>query len=578
MLGSEKSRKLPGAGATRYKDPVHSHVLFVPTRRPSGWVTETDPQYARAWLESLPLADSAETGREIYHAVYTLNRLEADVSARFELMELYGPVVASVCAGLQSYLAHQVPPLGPKKRQLAEFLRRLHVEMAYGYKLCLHNLGKARFRVGRRARLVRSAERALFHLGEVLLRSYVVYMPYPGGTWREIHELYRLAEAAGFSEERVPEASADATEASSSATIRSQYLRVLLLGVANPYQLSLGMAQQVQAFLARWGDTAVLSTELSVPNPAAHFLVELDADGPPQPFPRRIEPGRDPASLRTLNVFTLVRTLRGFVDRIEKGGAIDRNDLGVDWLETSCLDFLRRLVRLWGLSARRRHARRQQRHSVLVCSGIDALHFFVNGQQPFDLSVVERMASADADFIELDQLRDRSNGVEEDEPGPGRSEHHRVDRWQVRDVGPHGMALARYGDAQIGVRVGDLLGFQEPNDLGRWRAAVVRWMKSPESGSIELGVEFLCLSATPVAVRRLHTDGRGDTPYRAGLRLEADPRLRRPATLLVARGLLAERRDLELVDSDGAVRRVRPMRLLERTGAFEQFVYADVAR
>lgn len=556
---------------------MHSPVLSLPARRASGWLTETDPKYARAWLESLPLADSAETGRELYQAVYTLNRLEVNPATRFELLELYGPPVSSVCVGLQSYLAHQVPPLGPKKRQLAEFLRRLHVEMAYGYKLCLHGFDKARFRVGRRPRLLRATERALFHLGEVLLRSYVVYIPYPGGVWREIHELYRLAETGRYSDEPLPEIAKRSDRVSESPTIRSRYVRVLLLGLANPYQLPQGVAHQVQAFLARWGDTAVLSSEISIANPAAHFLVDLDADGPPQPFPRQMAEGRDRASLRTINVLALVRTLRSFVDRLEKGGTIDKNELGVDCLETSCLDFLRRLVRLWGLSARRRHVRHEQRRSVLVCSGIEALHYFVNGQQPFDASAVERMTLADAEFIELDRLDDRSEDAGGERSVPGQGAHHRVDRWQVRDVGPHGMALARYGDAQIGVRVGDLLGLQETNDLGRWQVAVVRWMKSPETGSVELGVEFLSAAGAPVAVRRLGTDGRVETPFCVALQLPADQALRRPATLLVARGLFMEQRDLLLVEPDRAVRRVRPMRLVERTGAFELFVYGDVA-
>lgn len=550
-------------------------VLSIPARRASGWLTETDPKYARAWLESLPLADSAETGREIYQAVYTLNRVELNASVRFELMELYGPAVASVCAGLRSYLAHEVPPLGPKKRQLAEFLRRLHVEMAYGYKLCLHGMQKARFRMGRRARLLRSTERALHHLGEVLLRSYAVYIPYPGGTWREIHELYRLAEAAGLSEEQIPESDENAAEPSVPVSIRSRYVRVLLLGAANPYQLPQGVAQQLQSFLARWADTAVLSASVSVSNPAAHFLVELDADSPPQPFPKRVEENRDTASLRALNTLALVRTLREFADRLERGGAVDRRELGVDCLEASCLDFIRRLARLWGLSARRRHARRRQRRPVLVCSGIEALHFFVNGQQPFDASTVE--SSSDAEFIELDRLSGRSEETET-EQAAGNGEHHRIDRWQVRDVGPHGMALARYGDARIGVKVGDLLGLQETDDPGRWQVVVVRWMKSPETGSLELGVEILSASAIPVAVRRLFADGSVETPYRVGLQLPAEPRLRRPQTLLVTRGLFLEKRDLQVAEPDGAVRRIRPLRLLERTGAFEQFVYADVAR
>jgi len=86
-------------------------------------MAETDPKYARAWLASLPLADSAETAREIYQSLYTLNRQELDVGQRFELMELYNAPVASVTAVLESYFTRAALPLTPKKRQLAEFIR-----------------------------------------------------------------------------------------------------------------------------------------------------------------------------------------------------------------------------------------------------------------------------------------------------------------------------------------------------------------------------------------------------------------------------------------------------------------------
>jgi hypothetical protein len=118
----------------------------MPTKRVSAWMTETDPKYAQAWLASLPLADSAETAREIYQALYTLNRQELDAARRFELMELYSSPVASVTAALESYFTRAALPLTPKKRQLAEFIRQLHMEMAYGYKGCLQDLETQRLR------------------------------------------------------------------------------------------------------------------------------------------------------------------------------------------------------------------------------------------------------------------------------------------------------------------------------------------------------------------------------------------------------------------------------------------------
>ena len=63
-------------------------ALLIPEKEVSAWAAETNPKEARAWLESLPLADSGEAARDIYQALYTLNRLELTMQSRLELMEL----------------------------------------------------------------------------------------------------------------------------------------------------------------------------------------------------------------------------------------------------------------------------------------------------------------------------------------------------------------------------------------------------------------------------------------------------------------------------------------------------------
>lgn len=558
---------------------MYSPVLSVPACRVSGWVAETDPQYARPWLESLPLADSAEAAREIYQALYTVNRAELKVQARLELMSLYDPVVATVCKGLQSHLVHAVPPLGPKKRQLAEFIRRLHIEMAYGYKCCLRDLTRARVLLRRKSRLLNCIERALHHMSEVLLRSYLVYLPYPALTWRETHELYRLAESLNAVDDPVD----SAERGTEPVTIGERYVQTLLLGLANPYQLPHSAAQQLHNFLARWAKQARVTTTLDLIDPAGLFLVDLGADAPPVPLTKkRHELG---ASGRILDTRLLVRTLQQFVARLEAGELLERLGLGVDCLDSACIDLLHRMSRALGESARRRFTRRQRSANVFVCIGLNAIHFFVNGQRPFTtyLSVFPWLDKPDrardgddVAFVELEETGAKPGGsvvTLGDALTALPAERFRVDRWQLRDVGPQGMALARYSDAVTPTRVGELIGVQQPSDLGHWRAAVIRWVKSPETNSVEVGVEVLAAAVTPVAVRSISA-----SKACPGLLLPAAEITQRPATLIIPRGVCHVGEELELIEEGMETRRVRILRLVERTGAFEQVVYADVMR
>lgn len=565
------------------------YLLTVPEKRVSAWLAETDPRYARAWLDSLPLADPNEAAREIYQSLYTLNRQELDPQPRFDLMELHASAVNTVSASLQNHFLHLPFPLPARKRQLAEFVRQIHMEMAYGYKCCLNNLSRIRLPWNRRHIAPVASERAMRYLGEVLASSYQAYMPYPPGVWREIHTLYRYAEATGFDSEPVD-----------GVTIRQRYLQILLLGLTGPYRLGQGESAQVIRFLALWAEKAVLQSDLNVTNPVGCFLIDLGADSPPAPYPREIRPAANDG-LRVLNTIELVRQVHHFVVRMQKGEPARNLGLGLDCLDAACLDLLRRLVRAWALVPRRQHARLKRRGSVFLCAGLGAVHFFANGQKPFELPAgIAAGSSSDAprhvlpdagaaaadDDEEADQVY-----IALDEPGAAvdfsskslppiqtiaaPTESWRVDRWRVRDLSPNGLLLARSGEPVTHVRVGDPLGIQRMSDVGHWSVGVVRWMRSADAGTHEMGVELLAPRGKPVAVWPAHAQDVRVSQTLA-LLLPAVESVHRPTTLLVARGLYQAEHVFCLYDGEGPPQRVRLLKQLERTGAYEQVLFAPV--
>lgn len=566
--------------------------LSMPAKRVSAWMAETDPKYARAWLAALPLADSAESAREIYQALYTLNRQELDVARRFELMEMYSGPVATVTAALEPFFARAALPLTPKKRQLAEFIRQLHMEMAYGYKGCLQDLERQR-RWGKKPLWAHSLARAMHYLGEVLLHSYQVYMPYPSEVWREIHAIYRYAAEHKLATEVVE----GLTGAAAKTTLAHDYIRILLLGLSNPYQLPQNECRHVQRFLHHWGAKAALRNNLEVPHPAGHFLVDLTTDSPPVPFPRDVQfqPGQN---LCLLDAVELLRTIQFFIQRLQQGDSARTLSLGVDCLDAVCLEMLQRMMRSWGLLPRRQYSRIQRSGPAFVCAGIPALHFFASGQKPFSPPVmdsrrdmsddrfilsahieqdIERESRQDEDFIALDEPVPKSESAapaDSAEPAVTSGEAFRVDRWQIKDAAPKGLQLVRYGSASTYVRVGDVVGVQQMDEMGRWSAGVVRWMKSPEANSLEMGIELLASGAKPVAVAPVRAASARD--YQPALLLPAMETLHRPATLLLPRGIFSTGSNLSLAEEAGSVRTVRLLQRLEYSNVFELIVFADV--
>ncbi len=530
-----------------------------------------DPKYLRNWFGKLPVTNSVATAQEVYRVLCGLNRIPMDTRDRLELLELSASPVASVSAGLLPHLGPMVLPLSPKKRQLADFLRQLQTEMAYGYKTLIRDLhaGPAAW-VKQPEAMTIGIERAIRHLGLSLLRSYQVYMPYPAGVWREIHGLYRYAEENHGQNSLVAGAADDRAE---KTTVTKSYLQTVLLGVCSPYQLPPNECAQVHAFLANWADKAHVTQSLDVTDTAGHFLIDLSADLPPIVFPRDIRPKAAP-HLRHLVSLELARTAHAFIGRLQKGEAPRSLNIGSDCIDTACIDMLQRLLRFWGVSAGRQFSRRPKKDVQLsMCAGLKAVHFFSDGQRPFT-SPEPADAPAEADR-EIDLQGSARQTLDTDHAVRAvPEENFRIDRWRIRDESAAGLSLLHLGEEDIAVRVGDLLGILN-EDTGIWRVGIARWLKNPEMATLEMGVEMLAPTAHPAAVKPAAGETRGALAYSPALLLPAVEALRQPPSLIIARGVHQPGQELWLADGQGRPRRVRPLHVIERSAAFEQIAFAE---
>lgn len=579
---------------------MHDLILSLPPKKAVEWSTEVRPKQAQAWLAGLPLANSTETARLLYRAVYALNRAELGAQTRFELMELYSASVLAVTTALQAHLSKLDFPLSQKKRQLADFLCQAHMEMAYGYKLIVHDFVYRRYRP--RPELVSAViGRAIYYLGQVLLRTYQIYMPSPSGVWREIHALYRYAEGENFLAEPVSFFDPNRNK----TTITKTYQQVLLLGLCGPYQLAQNECHKVYTFLDLWAQKAVITAKFDVINPVGHFLIDLAADSPPASFPRDVKLESND-QLRVLNAIGLASTVHAFMNRLHKGESLRALELGRDCVGSVCLDMLRHMVRFWGLSAKRQFSRVKKDGDLPICVGINAVHFFSSGQRSFvapgeeeeaggalpeiapiesDVTPEQSNDESAQDFIDLDE-------VQAEMPMPLRTgesllrarEMFRVDPWQIRDESAGGLSLARTGEARSFVHVGDLLGIEDELS-GRWRIGVARWLKTPEARALEMGVEMLAPNADPVTVKPAAAIPPASASHKPdsvrssqALLLPAIIGLRRPDSLLVARGVYQPGHNLWLTKEGAAAQLISPIKLLERTGAFEHILFTVVTK
>ena len=515
---------------------------------------------AEAWLAQLPVTNPAEAAKRLYQSLRALNRAHVEPASRLEVMELYAPVALSLDEALQVHLQRVALPLNFRQKQLADFLRQFANEMAYGYKAVLHDVLAERGQL-KKEWLPRVVERSLRYLAQVVLRSYAVYMPVPAGIWREAHTLYEYAEGLG----REREAVSPLIAAEGATSVARRYQAMLLLGLSGPYQQPTGEIRNVNRFLDVWADKAQLTPVLASADSVGHFVVDLYSDTPPVAYTG--EPLAANTALRMLNAAPVASAAHALLTRAQKGESV-RVAPGIECVGDACTGMLRRMVKFWGLSAKRQFSRFKKTAPLQICFGINALHFFANGERPF--SPPDNPTDIDQAYIDLD-VAPVDAPPQLAAPILRAPETFRVQTWTVRDESASGFSIHHEGELEAHVHVGEAIGVRD--EEGIWRVGIVRWAKSAESTSVEMGVEMLAPLVQPVAVKTADKDAR----YSQALLLPAVAALRKPATLLLPPRMFRANAPLYLVEDEN-FRELRLITLVERTGAFDQVAFADLRR
>ncbi|HKQ30181.1 MAG TPA: hypothetical protein VJS66_02750 [Burkholderiales bacterium] len=539
------------------------------SNRGSTWNVETNPKYARAWIESLSPLSNLESAGELHQGLRALNRVDLEPGKRLELMQLYEVPVREACESLQSAFHRVSFPMPSKLRRLAGFVCQLHTEMARGYMMCLLGLAKTWLMPWRRRQTIASpAERALYHYSEVLLRSYQLYLPYPVEAWRNAHAAYGLVEMQGAQDDKV---NAEEGQETLSLSVSQRYRRLLLLGVANPYQMPFNECTIAYRFLGRWIDQVSISGDAPLRDGSTTFVIDLAADAPPAGF------GRAPitasnSNIRWLDLGELTRTLHVMLRRLEKGETVNTLQLGIDCLDSACHDMLQRLHRAFAQTVSRRHSRIKRHETIMICAGIGALHFFAGGQKPFSGPTAEASFAADAKddeaYVPLDEPADSMSALRVT-PAP---ETFRIDRWRVQDVCPQGLMISQDSEGSVRFRVGDVVGIQRISSPGHWSVGLVRWCKAQTDGGIEVGIELIAPDVTPASMTPV-ADGEAARP---ALMLPAVEATGARASVIVSSGMIQVGSDCFLADANQPTRRVRILDVLERTSSIEQVMVGNV--
>lgn len=517
--------------------------LSVPTERSAPpRDLEVRPKQAKAWIESLPLSQSAVAARTIAEHLAAFNRSKLDFDDRHQLVEIYRPIAHVLLDELDAVYGRSLLPLPPKAREALALARAIASELANAYKILLIEKSGKLLAFGAKKQLPAFAFGAMEHLVALMRTSYRSYTPIPERTWREINQLYLHAEREGFL--------AEPADAEKKLSIFDLYTETLLIALTDPYRLLPGEVDKVSQTIRNYPRLVSLGQTRPATSPSGHFLVPCDTDKPPKPL---LSANDDPGgpNWRLFDTNPIVDRIRQLRQAVAAGNvsAATSKAMGPEMIA-----LFGKLVALWGDPPKRTSRRDPMDTSVAICAGLKAITHFLS----VDVYSEERKeAEKIAKGITIPLI-----SVPDDEVSRGMN----VNEWEVVNQSAGGLKVRRNGTSAQGITVGEVIGIRSMGKAA-WTIGVVRWLTMLEEGAMEFGIQFLAPAAHLVALQpTIASIG----AVRTALLLSEDEDFASADTVLAPPATYSDLREYELEDN-GLVSTVRATSLIEKTGRFELF-------
>lgn len=514
------------------------------------------PQAVERWLRELPRGSVGQTGQLVFNALQDIQRQDIKANDRFRVLEALRDSVHYATSNLNKHVYGVAYPLPEKVMRIASACQSIHDSMAQSYLSVFHDLQKQNSLFVDKRMLTTAIHRAIVYIEHSLLLTYEVYSAFQHDHWEQLHELYQYAELHKLTQLTVYESLGHPKKKSN---ISQEYLRTLLLYLAEPYHLRPGEINEVHHHLEHWSELCTLLKVTSdselIENQLA--IIDLNNDQPPK---NNLNNNHTISAehCRLLETKKLIKTLKKERKQLIKDKP-SLNKLIVS--DTPSISLLRRLIESWEHTRQRRFPRQTLNAPVNVTIGLHHAHMQLMYEQ--HLKKTEQNKNAYSGFhqkhgfehIEIKAVENEHSDVwstvyswansanpkpnpqltatrDSNKNQPESIVDYRVKQgnWTLINESAEGLALVCPENLSSKVQVGEIISVQRKNSTER-SIGLVRWMKARGKTGIELGIMLLAPSAKPVGLI-VEDPEKGDYVIDRGLLLPLMSALNRPESLM----------------------------------------------
>lgn len=530
-----------------------------------------DPAACREWIARLPMMNPPLAQKALLDELRLLDAYSLPATRRLELLEALQTPVRFVQQENAPLFAGKPMPLAPIEQAALETTHALWQALLMGYLRCLQSLTGGDADLRPRAALV--CERALAILADDFADLMRGGWQADSKTWRFAHRVYASAETLGVTQVAVadPARGENGAQAVSPAMA---YVELALLAMASLHELAPRQQRWVMRWARRWSAKVKVLAAAPPLGDALPLCVDLAGDAPP-----RFLPYEGPGA-RWLDTGALQKSMmKRLVLLARQDPAVTPASLGLgeDCTLPSCAEVLRGLYPRWVKGGvQRRHARHPLSGQCRFVAGVDAIHYYVSGRQPFRPSGSlsdealrrqrETMAMFDGGPAGFAEETSRELGFQTES-------WTLAEDWGMFDRSEAGLCLTRPIEREGGrLAIGQLVAVQ-PASSGGFLLGVVRWTQQ-RGNDLATGIQLMPGRPEAVAVRRTGVMATPD-PYRPGFILPAVEAARQPVSLILPLGSFKAGRIME-VRTPPVARRFRLEELIERGADFERVRCVEV--
>lgn len=447
------------------------------------------PADITTWRNSLPMADLGTASKRIYRAISDCNKVKMDPKERFEILELFRPLIQFVCQSLSKHYINQTGSLTAQQLTIANLAQTLQTEMADGYKLLVEQNNQTNDLKPDTLSII--LQRIVHYFTHIILRNYHLYSVSPPKIWKELYLLHQLAEKKQLLKQN---------------NLIDEYKRLLLLAGAFPYQWRQTEQEALYKATEIWAKLASFRDNLPNETDPGYLVIDFSDDHPPASPARKLAEFSNTCKVLDVNkILERIKTLLVEIEPNELKAKIVHSNDPEYGISTA---MLRGLLKEWGTPIARFEERTPCKEPIKICVGLSNTHYYLNEEKPFQAQQV----SEESDHLSLSLptlgIQEESINIAEIDLGSSplinseKTNQYPLYACTIVDETTTGYGLIWQEKAYPPMQAGEVIGITlQSNTLHTFELGVVRWLQRHADQQFKLGVERLAKTAKAAAAQ-----------------------------------------------------------------------------